>query len=790
MHTEIFLREFAPLASGPGGIQKLRDLVLQLAVRGKLVPQIADEGDARVLLSRLKLCFKKQNTKADYPNTTPLFEIPTTWQWTTMAGIGRIIGGGTPKSNVTEYYSEPGVPWLTPADLYGFTEKFISRGKRSISELGLAESSARLLPEGSVLFSSRAPIGYSAIAANPLATNQGFKSCVPFVEGMSEFILIYLRSSIAEFEKRASGTTFKEVSGKVVSAVPFPLPPIAEQERIVAKVDELMALCDELEARQADETELKRATAASALHHLTESQTPEEIASRWSLFSPIFGELFDDLETIKGLRAALSHLGLRGELVEQRDHEEPPVISIPELDSEPPYALPGNWQWVPFSEIATFQNGDRSKKYPNKSEYVPEGVPWINTGHIEPDGSLSLASMHYITEEKFESLGGGKIQPGDLVYCLRGATFGKTAYVEPFKRGAIASSLMIIRPGAKINRRYAYIYLTSPLGRQQLKRFDNGTAQPNLSAAAVKKYLVPLPPSAEQNRIVAKIDELMALCDGLEKQVQEGERLNAELMASLIYALTETDPDGGGATEPIDLNKDATEIAVQEQANQDAPEAKSVATPHDPETKSQTASGRVPSVDTKFQEAVLVAAIVNTFFQAGGEPIGNFRLQKAVYFARRNMGEHVGEMAYLKKAAGPYNPSMKYSGGIAIAKQKNWLREARGRFGFGHVPGQDLGEAGDWINTYGYGAPALWVAEHFRYKKNEEWETLATVDYAIEHLQAHGIEPDAAQILQYIASDSEWRPKIEKLRLTEMSVGTAMLEVQALFNSQVESGVA
>ena len=154
------------------------------------------------------------------------------------------------------------------------------------------------------------------------------------------------------------------------------------------------------------------------------------------------------------------------------------------------------------------------------------------------------------------------------------------------------------------------------------------------------------------------------------------------------------------------------------------------------------------------------------------------------------MGEHVGEMAYLKKAAGPYNPSMKYSGGIAIAKQKNWLREARGRFGFGHVPGPNIGDASEWIGTYSYGVPARWVADHFRYKKNEEWETLAPVDYAIEHLQAHGIEPDAAQILQYIASDSEWRPKLEKLRLTKMSVGTAMLEVRALFSAQGEDGVA
>ena len=161
--------------------------------------------------------------------------------------------------------------------------------------------------------------------------------------------------------------------------------------------------------------------------------------------------------------------------------------------------------------------------------------------------------------------------------------------------------------------------------------------------------------------------------------------------------------------------------------------------------------------------------------------MGNFRLQKAVFFARRKMREHVKEMAHLKKAAGPYNPSMKYSGGIAIAKQKNRLREARGRFGFGHVTGPDAGDAAESIGKHGYGDRARWVAGHFRLRKNEDWERLATVDYAMEQERLEGKEPDAAQILHYIASDPEWRPKIEKFGLDEMSVGTAMAEVSALF---------
>lgn len=280
----------------------------------------------------------------------------------------------------------------------------------------------------------------------------------------------------------------------------------------------------------------------------------------------------------------------------------------------------------------------------------------------------------------------------------------------------------------------------------------------------------------------------MDLCDQLGQQVREGKRLNASLMNSLVHALTETDPDGGGTEGKPNENANVAPLGAISNTDKDAAGeqsgSRSASAAQTTETGNLSLSVSASEVDTKFKEAVLVGAIVKAFFDTGGEPIGNFRLQKAVYFARRHNGEHVGQMEYLKKAAGPYNPSMKYSGGIAIAKQKSWLRETRGRFGFGHVPGPAAEEMEDWFAKFGFGDPARWVAEHFRFKRNEEWETLATVDYAMEHLQSLGVEADATQVLQYIRADDEWRPKIEKLRLTEMSVGTAMLEVKALFSAE------
>jgi hypothetical protein len=154
-------------------------------------------------------------------------------------------------------------------------------------------------------------------------------------------------------------------------------------------------------------------------------------------------------------------------------------------EAEIPFGIPINWRWCRFGSVVEFLNGDRGKNYPNKHEYVSVGIPWINTGHIAEDGSLDTESMNFITREKFDSLNGGKIQAGDLVYCLRGATIGKTAFVEPYFEGAVASSLMIIRPGPAIDRKYAFYFLVSRLERQLIKRFDNGAAQPNLAGASV-----------------------------------------------------------------------------------------------------------------------------------------------------------------------------------------------------------------------------------------------------------------------------------------------------------------
>ena len=174
------------------------------------------------------------------------------------------------------------------------------------------------------------------------------------------------------------------------------------------------------------------------------------------------------------------------------------------------------WVETTLGDVCQFENGDRGKNYPNREEYVESGMPWINTGHIQPDGTLSQSEMNFISREKYESLRSGKFQPGDLGYCLRGATLGKTALVDPFTVGAVASSLVIIRPSDSLDRRFLYYFLTSPLGQGLIKLYDNGAAQPNLGAKSVAKYKISLPSLAEQAVIVRKLSALAAETQRLE----------------------------------------------------------------------------------------------------------------------------------------------------------------------------------------------------------------------------------------------------------------------------------
>ncbi len=161
------------------------------------------------------------------------FIIPSTWEWVRLCSLGQIIGGGTPSTDIKEYWENGTISWITPADMGENKTKYITSTQRKISELGLSQSSATLMPPNSIVMSSRAPIGYLGISKISLCTNQGCKSIVPYCSELVEYLYYAIMMAIPDIKDRASGTTFKEISGKGFGQTIIPLPPLLEQKRIV-----------------------------------------------------------------------------------------------------------------------------------------------------------------------------------------------------------------------------------------------------------------------------------------------------------------------------------------------------------------------------------------------------------------------------------------------------------------------------------------------------------------------------------------------------------------------------
>ncbi|WP_259781036.1 restriction endonuclease subunit S [Aestuariispira ectoiniformans] len=345
-----------------------------------------------------------------------------------------------------------------------------------------------------------------------------------------------------------------------------------------------------------------------------------------------------------------------------------------------------------------------------------------------------------------------EIHKGDLLFNIVFAWEGAIAVPGAEDHGRVGSHrfLTCVPKNELALAEFLRFYLLTPEGLQKVGEASPGGAGRNrtLGIKKAEKIHVPVPDIDVQRRFVelcAQVEQVRAIRAATAKDTQA-------LIPAMLHEIFER---RANTSHSAPVTSEANVIQI-------------------PTTQDTV-------IDTSFKEAVLVGAIIRAFQEDNGQPIGNFRLQKAVYFARRHMGERVLDKNYLRKAAGPYNPTMRYSGGIKIATEKNWVKRATGKFGEGNAPGDTAAEMDEWIERYKFAPTAAWVRDRFKYKSNDIWEMLATIDYAILALDHEGTRPTPAAVLSYIEADDEWRPKIEKLRLTEASIQNAMVELETLF---------
>jgi type I restriction enzyme S subunit len=395
-------------------------------------------------------------------------QLPVGWKVITLDELCEIARGGSPRP-IKQFLTNDldGVNWIKISDASA-SSKYIYQTKEKIKPDGIKHS--RLVSQGDFILSNSMSFGRPYIMQTSGCIHDGWlvlKDKYGLFERDYLYYFLGSNTTYKQFDKLAAGSTVRNLNIDLVRGVKVILPPLPEQKRIVAILDEAFEGID-------------RAIA----------NTEKNLANSRELFKSYLQSVFTE----------------RGE----------------------------EWVKTTLGKVCQFENGDRGKNYPNREEYVESGIPWINTGHIQPDGTLSQSEMNFISREKYESLRSGKIRPGDLVYCLRGATIGKTALVAPFTVGAVASSLVIIRPSSLLDSHFLYYFLTSSVGQRLIKLYDNGAAQPNLGAKSVAKYTIFLPKLTEQQVIVQKLAALAAETQRLEIIYQQKIAALNELKQSIL----------------------------------------------------------------------------------------------------------------------------------------------------------------------------------------------------------------------------------------------------------------
>lgn len=399
--------------------------------------------------------------------------IPSIWVMSNIGDIADIVSGGTPKAGDESNFSAPGTgfAWLTPADLSGYAEKYISHGNRDLSEKGLATSSAKLMPAGTLLFSSRAPIGYVAIAEKEISTNQGFKNFVFSDDIVPTYAYFYLKSIKGLAESLGTGTTFKEISGATAKTIPFVIPPLAEQKEIADRLDKLLAQVEATQARLASIPNI-----------------------------------------IKQFRQSVLAAAVSGKLTEEWRTPCPTQSINEELTA------PSIWKKCSIGEIVNYvTSGSRGwAKY-----YSTEGELFIRSQDISSDRLIIEDAAFVILPTKAEGTR-TKVKHFDLLVTITGANVTKCALVDiDLDNAYVSQHVSLIRLSDISNAKFLDLVLKAPnAGRKQLTTMAYGGGKPGLNLQNIKDVTFALPSKDEQTEIVRRVDQLFSYADSIEQQAK------------------------------------------------------------------------------------------------------------------------------------------------------------------------------------------------------------------------------------------------------------------------------
>jgi type I restriction enzyme S subunit len=441
-------------------------------------------------------------------------DLPKGWVWTEISQVGDIVAGGTPSTKDDSNFGG-NIGWLTPADLSGFRGKYMKRGKRNLSDKGLKKSSAILLPVGSVLFSSRAPIGYVAIAANPLATNQGFKNLVPAEGIFSEYVFYYLKGNKTLADSYASGTTFRELSGKRFAQLPIPLPSTNEQKRIVAKIEELFTKLDAgVEALKKVKAELKRYRQAVLKYAFEGKLTAEWRKKNKNKIEPA-SKLLE-------------------RIAKEREKAGAKVKKLLPLDKSELPELPNGWEWARIDQIGNVSGGLTLN---SKRKNSPLQLPYLRVANVYAQ-ELKLNEIKTIGVSKGE-INRVLLKRGDLLIVEGNGSVEQIGRVALWN-GSIdpclhQNHIIKVRVDSEDLAVFVLNWLTSSSGRDEIVKVASSTSGLHtLSLSKISALLVPIAPIQEQIQIIAEIERQFSIADEVEQMIEHSLKESNRLRQSIL----------------------------------------------------------------------------------------------------------------------------------------------------------------------------------------------------------------------------------------------------------------
>ena len=467
----------------------LRQKILDLAIHGKLVPQDPNDEPASVLLERIKAekerlikegkikRSKKSAKTSDTPHYENVpFEVPESWVWTTLGEVGTWQSGGTPSRSNKTYYGG-NIPWLKTGDL---NDGLISDIPESITEEAVANSSAKINPTGSVLIAMYgATIGKLGILTFPATTNQACCACIEFNAIIQLYLFYFLLSQRNEFIAKGGGGAQPNISKEIIVNTFIPLPPLSEQQHIVMEIEKWFALIDQIEQSKVN------------------------------------------LQTIiKQTKSKILDLAIHGKLVPQDPNDEPAIELLKRInpDFTPcdnghsekfPYEIPESWVWCSHNSILDISGGAQ----PSKNYFENKPKPnYIRLYQIRDYGESPVPVYIPI------NLASKQAKKGDILLARYGGSLGKVFHAE---QGAynVAMAKVIFKFENLIYKEFAYYYYLSDLYQGKLKEISR-TAQAGFNSTDFNDMYFPLPPLAEQQRIVQKIEELFSVFNNIQKALE------------------------------------------------------------------------------------------------------------------------------------------------------------------------------------------------------------------------------------------------------------------------------